>query len=230
MTEPIDAVVLNAGGMGGKAPMVKTDDGVTQLVAVNLLGHVLFVDELLAAKKIGEVVTYAGSEAARGVKKMGMPRPKLASSSVDEFASICDGSFFEPKADEMAVYGYVKYVAALWMSSLARQHQGIRFVTVSPGFTGGTNVMDDLPPFKRFMFQYIAGPISSLFGLKHDVDKGAQRYVDVVLDEAYESGVFYASKASSLTGPLVDQATIFEDVANAAFQDNANEAIHRFLQ
>jgi hypothetical protein len=28
---------------------------------------------------------------------------------------------------------------------------------------------------------------------------------------------------------LVDQADIFPDLANRAFQDNANEAIHRFI-
>jgi hypothetical protein len=31
-----------------------------------------------------------------------------------------------------------------------------------------------------------------------------------------------------LTGPVVDQATIVSDFANPAFQDNADEAIHRF--
>jgi hypothetical protein len=41
--------------------------------------------------------------------------------------------------------------------------------------------------------------------------------------------VFYASAANKLTGPLVDQADIFPDLANPSFQDNANEAIHRFI-
>ncbi len=29
--------------------------------------------------------------------------------------------------------------------------------------------------------------------------------------------------------PVIDQATIFGDLANPAYQDNAEEAIHRFL-
>jgi hypothetical protein len=40
--------------------------------------------------------------------------------------------------------------------------------------------------------------------------------------------VFYASEANKLKGPVVNQADIFPDLANPAFQDNANEAIHRF--
>jgi len=35
-----------------------------------------------------------GSEAARGVPKMRIPRPTFSSSSAEEFASVIDGSFF----------------------------------------------------------------------------------------------------------------------------------------
>jgi len=42
-------------------------------------------------------------------------------------------------------------------------------------------------------------------------------------------GVFYASAANTITGPLVDQADIFPALANPSFQDHANEAIHRFI-
>ena len=41
--------------------------------------------------------------------------------------------------------------------------------------------------------------------------------------------MFYASAANTITGPLVDQADIFSDLANLSFQDHANEAIHRFI-
>ncbi|MFT4628808.1 MAG: hypothetical protein ACI8PZ_007504 [Myxococcota bacterium] len=40
--------------------------------------------------------------------------------------------------------------------------------------------------------------------------------------------MFYAS-ASGMSGKIVDQSTLMADCANVAFQDNANEAIHRFL-
>ena len=126
LTDPIEALVMNAGGMGGKTPGEKTADGVTQLFAANVLGHVVLLDELLKAKKLTKVALYAGSEGARGVPKMGMKRPKLKTSSADEFGSICDGSFFGKKLDPMVAYGPVKYTAAMWMSSVARKNPEIR--------------------------------------------------------------------------------------------------------
>ena len=66
-------------------------------------------------------------------------------------------------------------------------------------------------------------------GLAHKLDVGAKRLVDGVTDPTLSSGVFYASAANTLKGPLVDQTDIFPDLANATFQDHANEAIHRFI-
>lgn len=133
LNEPIDAVIMNAGGMGGKSPEKLTKDGVTQMFATNVLGHVVLVDELLKADLLKKVALYASSEAARGVKKMGMQRPNLKTSSVEEFASIFDGSYFNGKMDPMQAYGMVKYAATLWMSSEARKHPNIRFISMSPG-------------------------------------------------------------------------------------------------
>ncbi len=228
LNEPIEALVMNAGGMGGPNSADKTVDGVIQLFAVNVLGHVVLLDELLQAKKLTKVALYAGSEAARGVAVMGMKQPNLKTSSVDEFASICDGSFFGEKIEPMVAYGPVKYTAAMWMSSVARKNPDIRFVTMSPGSTGGTDIASNLPPVMKFFFTQIGFRLMPLFGLMHGLEIGAKRYVDGLTDESYKSGLFYASK-KSMTGPLADQGTIFADLNNEAFQDNANEAIHRFI-
>jgi len=230
LKEPVEGLVLNAGGMGGKHPGDITPDGVIQIFATNILGHVVLLDELLKAKKLTKVALFAGSEAARGVGKMGMKRPKLETSSVDEFASICDGTFFGRKIDPMVVYGPIKYMAALWMASVARKNPDLRIFTMSPGGTGGTEVMEDLPGLMKFMYKLIGLRLMPIFGLMHKLEIGAKRYVDGLNDESYKSGVFYGSKKPVLTGPVVDQATIFEDLANERFQDNANEAIHRFIK
>ena len=230
LNEAVDAVIMNAGGMGGKNPMEKTSSGVTSIFANNVLGHVVLVNELIKAKKLNNVALYAGSEGARGVEEMGMKRPDLKSSSVDEFAGVIDGSLFDAQIDPMEAYGYVKYTAALWMSSEARKNPDIRFITMSPGFTSGTAVMDDLPRGKRLMFKYIMLPIvAPLKGMVHKLEKGAKRFVDGINNESFESGVFYASKAKKLVGPVIDQGTIFPDLNNASYQDNANAAIHRFV-
>ena len=229
LNEPIDALIMNAGGTGGKRFADKTADGVTQQFAVNVLGHVVLAEELLKAKKLTQVALYAGSEAARGVPKMGVKRPKLETSSVDEFASIVDGSFFAKTKDPLVPYGPVKYVAALWMSSLARQYPDVRIVTVSPGATSGTNGGEDLAPLMKFIFTKVGPVLLPPLGLMHKLELGAKRYVDVLNDESYKSGHFYGSKAPVLVGPLVDQGTIFADLSNTAIQNNANEAIHRFI-
>ncbi len=52
---------------------------------------------------------------------------------------------------------------------------------------------------------------------------------NAVTDPKLSSGVCYASVANKLTGPLVEQASIFPDLANPSFQEHANEAIHRFI-
>lgn len=229
LKEPIDALVMNAGGTGGKNPYEKTADGVMQMFAVNVLGHVVLLDELLKAKKLTKVALYAGSEGARGVPKMGIKRPKLKTSSVDEFESICNGTYFSEKADPMFVYGHVKYMAALWMSSFARKYPDVRIVTVSPGSTSGTDVGKDLDPVMKFVFTKVGPKMLPLFGLMHKLESGARRYIDVLSDESYKSGVFYGSKKPVLVGPLVDQGSIFDNLHNVTFQDNANEAIHRFI-
>lgn len=231
LNEPLDALIMNAGGMGGKSPMQVTSDGVTSLFAANLLGHVVLLDELIKAKKLNKVALYAGSEGARGVEEMGMKRPELKTSSVDEFTEIITGSFFNKQGDPMEAYGYIKYIAALWISSEARKNPDLRLITMSPGFTKGTAVMNSLPLGKRLMFKYIMMPIvAPLKGMVHRLEKGAKRFVDGINNESFLSGVFYASRAKSLVGPVIDQGTIFPDLDNPDFQDNANAAIHSFIK
>lgn len=228
LSSPVDAVILNAGGTGGRTPNGLTANGVTNIFAANVLGHVVLVDELLERQLVTSTVLYAGSEAARGIPKMGISKPELESSSVEEFVSIANGSKFGADGDPLDIYANIKLTAALWMGSMARQHPHIRFVTMSPGGTTGTNGMDDLPFLKKLFFKHIGGILMPALGMMHGLETGAKRYVDGLLNQKFESGRFYASAAGSPTGPVVDQATIADDLANPAFQDNANRAVHQF--
>ena len=230
LAEPIDDLVMNAGGSGGKTPLALTRDGVTEIFASNVLGHVILLDGLIAAGKLKRAAVFAGSEAARGVPKLGLKRPIMATSSVDEFASLCDGSYFRGrKPDATLAYGQVKYIAAMWMAATARRNPGLKLVTVSPGNTGGTEITRDMPAPLKLLLKAVLMPIVlPAFGLVQGVDAGAKRLVDGLDDDALKSGLFYASKATALTGPLIDQSTIVPDLANRTYQDNASEAIHRF--
>ena len=223
----LDALVMNAGVIGGKTPMDLTADGVTTLFATNVLGHVVLLEGLLAEDRLGEVAVFAGSEAARGIPKLRMKRPSFVSTSADELATVIDGSYFAGrKADPNLAFGQVKYIGALWMAYLARQYPDRRFITVSPGNTTGTQAADGLALPLRIAAKYVMPHL----GISHQLDVGARRLVDGVTDPALSSGVFYASAANTMTGPLVDQADIFPDLANPSFQDHANEAIHRFIR
>lgn len=229
--QPLQAVLLNAGGTGGPKPAAHTREGATTIFASNVLGHVVLLEGLIGAGLLTATAVLTGSEAARGVPKLRIRRPTFANRSVEEFASVIDGSFFNRrKFDLMLAYGQVKYLGALWMSALARKHPDLRLLTVSPGNTSGTDALRDLAPLTRLVMQRIVMPyVAPLFGISHSLEVGAKRLVDALVDDHLRTGVFYASAAKTLTGPLVDQSSIVADFADLAIQDTAYDAIHRFV-
>lgn len=227
--KPIDAVVLNAGGTGGRRPNQVTKHGVTNIFATNVLGHVALVEALLERQLITSTVLYAGSEAARGIPKMGMPVPQLVANSEKEFASVITGSKFAKDADPTETYGYIKLLGALWMGAMARQHPHIRFITMSPGGTAGTNGFDDMPFLKKVFFKHIGGVLMPLMGMMHSVETGAKRYVSGLFDAKYETGRFYASAKEVPTGAVIDQVKWRPDLVDTKVQDNARAAIGQFI-
>src|SRR6201990_14191 len=169
----IDALVMNAGVIGPQS-LALTADGVTTVFATNVLGHVVLLEGLLADDRLGEVAVLVGSEAARGLPKLGMKRPSLVSTSADELAAVIDGSYFvDGKADFSLAFAQAKYIGALWMAYLARQHPDPRFITVSPGNTTGTHAPDGLP----LPMQVAAKYVMPALGLAHKLDVGAERLV-----------------------------------------------------
>ena len=229
--EPIDAVILNAGGMVGKTAGNMTPSGMNELAATNILGHVILVDELIKQGKLKKAVLSVSAEAVPGVKMLGMKPVAMKTSSVDEFAAVLDGSYFGDKFDPVQAYGYIKYVITMWTLSMARKYPDLKFVVMSPGNTGGTNAPDNLPPPMKFMLKYLMMPVvfPMIGGMVHKLEVGAKRFVDGISDDRYKSGVFYASKEGKLSGNVVDQSTFYIDLKNTTFQDNANEAIHHFI-
>lgn len=230
LERPLDALVMNAGGSGGPDPMSLTPDGVTQNFASNVLGHVVLLEGLIAAGKLTGVAELVGSEAARGVPKLRLPRPTFTSSSADEFASVIDGSYFHArKFSGGLAYGQVKYVGALWMAAQARRHPKLRLITTSPGNTSGTEVNRNLPLPARILARHILPHIAPALGIGHRLEVGTQRLIDGITNTSLQSGVFYASAANTLTGPVIDQAEIVPELRNQSIQDHADAAIHRFI-
>ena len=226
----VDALILNAGGMGGKDPGAKSKSGMNMIAAANIIGHAALIEALVEQGAQIKRVVYVSSEAARGVPSVGMKKPELKSFSVDEFKSILEGGFFGSKLDPGQAYGYVKLVGTLWTSALSRKFPEIEFVSVSPGATKGTAVADNAPPLIKFMFKYVMYPIIlPLKGMVHGVEKGAARYVQALQDPTLKSGKFYASKEGKLTGELVEQSPFFPALAEPTFQENAYQAVQSYL-
>ena len=230
--EPVDAVILNAGGMVGKTAGNITPSGMNELSATNILGHVILVEELIKRDKLKKAVLAVSAEAVPGVKALGMKPVSMKTSSVDEFAAVLDGSYFGAKFDAVQAYGYVKYAITMWTLSMARKYPHLKFVVVSPGNTKGTMAPSNLPKPMEFMVRYVMMPVvfPLMGGMVHKLEVGARRFVDGISDERYKSGIFYASKEGKLSGDMVDQGTFFIDLRNTAFQDNAYIAIHRFIK
>jgi NAD(P)-dependent dehydrogenase (short-subunit alcohol dehydrogenase family) len=225
---PVDALIMNAGGSGGKTPMALTRDGVTELFAQNVLGHAVLLETVLRSGQLTQTAVFVGSEGARGVPKMGIKRP--TASSLEEFTDILTGKAYAgKKLDIFSAYGEAKYIGALWMSSLARKYPNIRLLTVSPGGTKGTEAAKALPGPMRFFYNYIFTPVlAPPLGLVHSLETGSRRIANGLTDDSLLSGHFYASKAIVLTGPLVDQSELYANLADAAIQDRAAEAVSRF--
>jgi NAD(P)-dependent dehydrogenase (short-subunit alcohol dehydrogenase family) len=228
---PLNAVALNAGGVGGPTPAALTADGVTEIFAQNVLGHVVLLESLIDSGALTDVAVLSGSEAARGVPKLRLARPTFRDSSVEQFVSVIDGTFFpQGKFDAKLAYGQVKYLAALWIATMARRHPDLRFITMSPGNTAGTEALRDQPRLMRAFAGRVFLPyIAPALKIGHRLDDGAKRLVDAVTDPALQSGVFYASAANTITGPVIDQAAIIPELRNTTIQDNADAAIHRFI-
>ncbi len=230
LKDPVDALVMNAGG-GGKNPMGLTKDGVTEIFASNVLGHAVLLKELIKNKKLNKIALYVGSEASRGIPKMKMKLPPLQSSSAEEFDSLINGTFFNNKKfDGMVAYGQVKYVGEMWLAAMARKHPEIKMISMSPGSTQGTRTADTFSPVFRFFYNNLLMPIIfPLMGLSHKLETGAERLVDGLNNSSFKTGVFYGSAENVLVGPVVDQSTIFPDLGNETYQDNAYEAVRRYV-
>jgi NAD(P)-dependent dehydrogenase (short-subunit alcohol dehydrogenase family) len=232
LDDPLHSVVMNAGGTGGPTPLALTTDGVTHVFGSNVLGHVILLESLLAAGALTDSAVLVGSEAARGVPSMRMPQPTFVNHSVEEFASVIDGSFFKQhKFNTFLAYGQVKYLGALWMSALARQHPDLRLLTVSPGNTAGTDALRDMGPVTRALMNHLLLPyVLPALGRGHRLETGARRLADGVTDQQLRSGVFYASAPGKVVGPLVDQSEFLADFCDPEIQQHADEAIHRFAR
>jgi len=235
--QKLDAVILNAGGMGRVGDdglPLRTDLGLTEMFAMNVGGHALLVQELINARLLtaGATVVFAGSEAARGIKKMGVPVPTLPDGLGDldtTLSAVVRGAHARKDYNPQVDYGLVKLIGAAWMKDLSERHD-LRALTVSPGFTAGTEGLNKAPiplPMK-LMFKYVMLPFMRLTGNAHNLEVGAARFVQALEDDDLKAGLFYASAPKHISGPLVQQTGALQPLLDdTAFYAAAGRLIDR---
>ncbi|MGR5414188.1 SDR family NAD(P)-dependent oxidoreductase [Vibrio astriarenae] len=227
----VDGIVLNAGGAGGSEPTKLTKDGVIFTFAVNVLGNIHLTELLMRNGKLSKngSVMYVASFAARGAPELGSKKPPITEGSVEEWRTVVNGEKFITNTSYTDHYGSVKLMGALWTMSMARKHSDIRFITVDPGMAVGTSGADDFPWYQKWATNATMR-VMQFIGRAHSVDVGAQRYVDVLLDEdTFKTGIWWGSK-KGLTGELADQRQHWPEIIGSELaQDNAAAVIHSFL-
>lgn len=86
-----------------------------------------------------------------------------------------------------------------------------------------------MPLRERVLMRHVIPRIGPLLGLSHPLGTGAQNLTDAIIHDRCSGGNFYGPKANTVVGPLIDQAEIRPELREATIQDNAYQAIHRFL-
>ena len=77
-----------------------------------------------------------------------------------------------------------------------------------------TNAARNATGFKRILFTKVMPALGPLLGMDMPVSKGAQRYIDVLLDRGeWQSGRTYTSAPKKMVGPLraVGEAHIVDE-------------------
>ena len=217
--QKLDAVILNAGGMGRVGDdglPLRTELGFTEMFAMNVGGHAVFVQGLIDAGLLpaGATIMFAGSEAVRGMKKMGVPVPTLPEGLGDldaTLSAVARGDHAGRDYNAQVDYGLVKLIGVAWMRHLSERH-GLRALTVSPGFTAGTEALNKapLPLPMKLMFKFVMLPIMRLTGNAHNLEVGAARFVQALDDDDLKAGLFYASAPKRISGPLVQQTAALQ--------------------
>ena len=204
----LDGIVLNAGGIGHDTEGKPTGpNNVIPIVQINLAGHVHLIEyfrEQGIFKKNHSRIIYIGSEAARGIKFMGMKAPSFDGNTPQYFHSYINGSVYaNKKYIAMKVYPEAKGLATLYFSAYARVHPDLFVLTTSPGGTKGTEftTQEAMDPITKFLFPIVLRSLSVVEQI-HSMKVAAKRYVDAVTGEG-------PHKVHKWIGSISDQVKMF---------------------
>ena len=229
----VDAVLLNAGGLGGPA---LTSSGITQNMAQNCIGNAVLVEGLIAAGKLGAGarVVFSGSETTRKIWLFAgfLPSMRLAKGDIEARVSEppTRGTLGVPVRQRMALYSQSKLISGLYCAQLAKDHPSIYFAVVSPGGVA-TDVYEAAPQPLPFMMKIPAVVAAFIaLGACHPIDVAARRYVLALTDESFPqrfpSGAYLGGpSAIGTAGPLTSQSAFAPYYDDAELQKEAARVV-----
>jgi NAD(P)-dependent dehydrogenase (short-subunit alcohol dehydrogenase family) len=214
-----DIVFLQAGGM------VVADDyqfieanghRIERTVYQNTFGGYLTIKELnqrLLLKEDARIV-FAGGEGARGIKGLiDQPEFKLTH-ELEEYLHNGMGKY-----NALNAIGVSKFFSALLVQKLAEIDEKREYIWFSPGLTGGTKGLAEVPQPKRFIMEKIGFPLMQFFGLAQSPKKAARKYVDSLKGIYGSSGDLIGAPEGKALGKLVDQKPMYAGLTNYQFQE-----------
>ena len=217
--KPFDIVFFQSGGI------VVSDDyqftpglssPVERTIYQNVFGAYV---TLVALEKQGLVsenarVVFAGGEGARGIK--GLIEKPTFNSAAELRAYIHNGG---GKYNEMNAIGVSKFISALLVQELAHRDSGREYVWFSPGLTGGTKGLINVPQPKRFVMEKIGFPLMQAIGFAQGPKAAAAKYVASLIGEYGESGDVIGAPEGKALGNLVDQKPMNPGLTNLQFRE-----------
>jgi NAD(P)-dependent dehydrogenase (short-subunit alcohol dehydrogenase family) len=228
-------VCLNAGLLTNE--LKRTAQGYELMLAASLFGHHVLVTEWLKGGLIADnaTIVISGSEGAVNVfpaTMMGYNLPdyhQLAKGRGQGLKeTLVDLSKNTVNADKFVQepqYGFAKSYVAWWAAAMARKYPSQTFLTVSPGMTTGTEIINmGSAPIYMVIMLYIMSWIGPYIGMAHNVSTGAKRYVDGLLTVKHgDSGSFWASPPRWMSGKLTKQNV--PHIQDQVLQNTAYEAL-----
>jgi NAD(P)-dependent dehydrogenase (short-subunit alcohol dehydrogenase family) len=151
---PVDAVVGNAGVQLVAGPTF-TADGVEETLAVNVLGHVALIDELLTSGRLAAAesrprVVFLGSSTHDPAKTTGIPAP----AETLDLAALARG---ELTTSGRQRYSTSKLHCTALTSAYARAYPTIHWTCFDPGLMPGTGLARDYAAWQRALWT-VLGP------------------------------------------------------------------------
>mmetsp|Transcript_4265 Transcript_4265/g.4949 ORF Transcript_4265/g.4949 Transcript_4265/m.4949 type:complete len:312 (+) Transcript_4265:142-1077(+) len=230
---PLDAVVLNAGGILYKNGSAMNKAGAHNQFTVNVLGHAVFVEELIKHNRLnkGAHIMFSGSEATRGITAMGFKGSKFEEPIKQDMINHMTAAKYK-KYDPMVAYGYTKTIGQLYFAKLAKENPDLIINSVSPGATNGTSGTSEMPVVMRVAFRVMMGSLMKLSGNAHSLSNGSERYLSGIGLGPVEvpSGSFFASPKGKSSGKLVDQGKIYPIFTDADKMEAAYEAVQSLMK